>query len=467
MMRWVGVVVAAWLAGTALVQAAGLDDLERGTQAFKEGEHERAIALFTSAIESGDLDDQRRGIALTLRGVAYGNIEAYQRAIDDYTAALAVRPSSALAYTRRGVARINLGQFEQAVDDFERAIEIKPDNALARENLAIAQAALEGADPITAAEAGAGEEDAAQAEATAGADDPAVSVPAEALQDADGAPLPAQGADGFAGAGDVDVPTAVAPSTSDAPSAAGGVIAAPDDVGDPSPALSEQSAETTLEATLNGDADSPPAPSDDGAFFGPDDGVADGEPGALEPEVEAPLALDEPVTVDEVTEPQVREPAQPSADILSEPRPQASDPLAPGTVVPPAPRAERAPAGVADSVEPLAESEPVPDPEPLPEPPAQLAEPEPEPAPQPAIEPAPPAPPAPTLARDDDPINGMYRAPQGVNVRAGAANEHPVMDQLSAGQVVEVRGIQLGWYRVVLPDGREGYVYQRWLERVE
>lgn len=54
-----------------------------------------------------------------------------------------------------------------------------------------------------------------------------------------------------------------------------------------------------------------------------------------------------------------------------------------------------------------------------------------------------------------------------VNVRAGPGNEFPVSATLARGAAVRVLGERLGWLRIRLPDGPEGYVYRKWLSEAD
>jgi uncharacterized protein YgiM (DUF1202 family) len=55
------------------------------------------------------------------------------------------------------------------------------------------------------------------------------------------------------------------------------------------------------------------------------------------------------------------------------------------------------------------------------------------------------------------------RAVADVNVRSGPGNGFAPSGTLARGTSVTVLDQRLGWYRVRLPDGQEGYIYRRWL----
>ncbi len=118
--------------------ADGLDDVTDGNTAFKRGHYERAVESFTRAIISGDLNIEAMAITLNNRGVAYGELGDYDRAMRDYDDALTLRPEDPttlknmrVALVRRGFAHLNLGANQEARDDYNEAIKIAPDHHLA------------------------------------------------------------------------------------------------------------------------------------------------------------------------------------------------------------------------------------------------------------------------------------------------------------------------------------------------
>ena len=69
------------------------------------------------------------------RGLHY-NLGQYQRAIEDYSAAIRLKPDYYLAYYNRGCVYIkNPDQYKQAIEDLNKAIHLKPDYVEAYNNL--------------------------------------------------------------------------------------------------------------------------------------------------------------------------------------------------------------------------------------------------------------------------------------------------------------------------------------------
>ena len=60
-----------------------------------------------------------------------------------------------------------------------------------------------------------------------------------------------------------------------------------------------------------------------------------------------------------------------------------------------------------------------------------------------------------------------FRAVADVNVRSGPGNNFPTSSTLARGTTVSVLGERLGWLRIRMPDGGEGFVYRKWLSALD
>jgi tetratricopeptide (TPR) repeat protein len=125
---------------------------ERGWTKLAKGDHKEAVPDFTRAIE---LDPTwhwaygGRGQAQRLEGYHDG-------AILDFTRAIELEPSYAFAYTERGYARFAQGDYDGATADYARAIELDPSYQWAYDGLsAVAWFRATTADPQLRDSAGA------------------------------------------------------------------------------------------------------------------------------------------------------------------------------------------------------------------------------------------------------------------------------------------------------------------------
>ena len=100
---------------------------------------DRRLRGCTQMIERGEKEPQKnRAITYFNRGVAYGRKGEVDRAIADYTKAIALDPNVALAYTNRGSAYYRKGEYERAIADHSKAIAIDPNHANAYYNRGVA-----------------------------------------------------------------------------------------------------------------------------------------------------------------------------------------------------------------------------------------------------------------------------------------------------------------------------------------
>jgi tetratricopeptide (TPR) repeat protein len=67
-------------------------------------------------------------LAYNNRGVIYGNLGQYRRAIEDYNEAIRLKPDYAFSYGNRGVVYGNLGQYKRAIEDYNEALRLKPNS---------------------------------------------------------------------------------------------------------------------------------------------------------------------------------------------------------------------------------------------------------------------------------------------------------------------------------------------------
>ncbi|KAJ4917506.1 hypothetical protein Rs2_03056 [Raphanus sativus] len=97
---------------------------EKGNQAFKEKQWQKAIGLYSEAIKLNG----KNGTYYSNRAAAYLELASFRQAEADCTKALTLDKKNIKAYLRRGTAREMLGSFKEAIDDFSYALVLEPNN---------------------------------------------------------------------------------------------------------------------------------------------------------------------------------------------------------------------------------------------------------------------------------------------------------------------------------------------------
>jgi tetratricopeptide (TPR) repeat protein len=126
-------VSAAFLAASAAVSgsaaatpAANAELASEAYKALQAGDAAGAIASYSAAIESRELEPEVLANALLNRGLAYQRLNQHDLAIDDYTAAMRIDAMSAklraMALYNRGVSYQKLQMNSRAMEDFTSAL---------------------------------------------------------------------------------------------------------------------------------------------------------------------------------------------------------------------------------------------------------------------------------------------------------------------------------------------------------
>ena len=105
----------------AAFSGAGYGELRAGYLAAQSGDLERAVRLYTEALDSRKLTLDHAAGAHYNRANAFFYLGDFDKAIDDYAAAIGNKPGFANAYYNRGFAFQAKGDKRQAVEDFHRA----------------------------------------------------------------------------------------------------------------------------------------------------------------------------------------------------------------------------------------------------------------------------------------------------------------------------------------------------------
>jgi lipoprotein NlpI len=102
-----------------------VEDANKGVAAAQGGDYAGAIAAFTSAINSDELNLAGRAEAYTFRGIAKAATADYGGAQDDLNSAVALDSSyNADAYAYRGYFEMVLGQPEKAAADLLKSADL-------------------------------------------------------------------------------------------------------------------------------------------------------------------------------------------------------------------------------------------------------------------------------------------------------------------------------------------------------
>jgi len=108
---------------------------DRYSDCNQSADPDRRIRGCTQVIERGERESREdRSFAYTNRGNAYDDKGEVDRAIADYTKAIALDPNYAIAYTNRGAAYYSKGEVDRAIADFDETIKRNPNYAITYTN---------------------------------------------------------------------------------------------------------------------------------------------------------------------------------------------------------------------------------------------------------------------------------------------------------------------------------------------
>ncbi|EYU24147.1 hypothetical protein ABFS82_04G131200 [Erythranthe guttata] len=104
---------------------------EKGNQAFKDKQWQRAVGFYTEAIKLNGSN----ATYYSNRAAAYLEMGSFLQAETDCTQAIDLDKKSVKAYLRRGTSREMLGFYKDAMEDFRYALVLEPNNKRAAQTL--------------------------------------------------------------------------------------------------------------------------------------------------------------------------------------------------------------------------------------------------------------------------------------------------------------------------------------------
>jgi tetratricopeptide (TPR) repeat protein len=108
----------------------------RGLINNNRGRYERAIIDFSQALA---IDSTHRTSDVYLnRGLSKQYLPEPEAAKKDFSKSILADPQNGIAYHSRGLVNYDLGYYKDAVDDFKKSIEFNPDNAVTYYNIGMA-----------------------------------------------------------------------------------------------------------------------------------------------------------------------------------------------------------------------------------------------------------------------------------------------------------------------------------------
>jgi tetratricopeptide (TPR) repeat protein len=94
--------------------------MKEGNACYARQQYDKAIADYTQALQL----DPSYAVAYYNRGIAYDDLEQYDKAIADYDQALQLDSSYTKAYYSRGNAYYALRQYDKAIADYDQALQL-------------------------------------------------------------------------------------------------------------------------------------------------------------------------------------------------------------------------------------------------------------------------------------------------------------------------------------------------------
>eukprot|EP00933_Yihiella_yeosuensis_P005476 TRINITY_DN109992_c0_g1_i1.p1 TRINITY_DN109992_c0_g1~~TRINITY_DN109992_c0_g1_i1.p1 ORF type:complete len:589 (+),score=160.00 TRINITY_DN109992_c0_g1_i1:63-1829(+) len=156
-------------------KAKALEEKTKGNSAFAAKRYKEAIEHFTEAIGHDPTDH----VFFSNRSACYASLEQYEKALEDGSECVKLKPDWPKGYTRKGLAEFFLQRYDDAAETYKAGLKLAPEDLTLKEGLKKAMDAKYGVSSSGSSKAGPlgpllGEVDAA-AMATARARNPKIS----------------------------------------------------------------------------------------------------------------------------------------------------------------------------------------------------------------------------------------------------------------------------------------------------
>merc|ERR1719335_200222 len=103
----------------------------KGNTAFQAKDYQEAIKHFTEAI-SHDPNDH---VFYSNRSACFASLEKYDKALEDGTKCVSLKPDWPKGYTRKGLAQFFLKQYDDAAETYKVGLKLAPEDATLKEGL--------------------------------------------------------------------------------------------------------------------------------------------------------------------------------------------------------------------------------------------------------------------------------------------------------------------------------------------
>lgn len=122
------------LTGVSLFAATTRGLLKQANEAFYAKDYQKAAEILTRALQIADKRIHFR--IYNNRGVAYKNLKAYDKAMNDFLMAVRLAPRYTNAYNNIGTLYLRRKEYARAIEIFDQVLQMKPHHFSALYNIA-------------------------------------------------------------------------------------------------------------------------------------------------------------------------------------------------------------------------------------------------------------------------------------------------------------------------------------------